>query len=88
VLRDCPLENFFWCNLLNGEDRYWFFAADLDEWIVLNMKKQLGQDNNLSWASVWATSCHLFWLWHNREAHGDSRLRPFAIHIEMCSSIF
>ncbi|PNX81608.1 ribonuclease H [Trifolium pratense] len=76
VLRDCPLAKSVWCNLLNGKDKDWFFTAALDEWIILNMKKQLGRDNNLSWASVWATSCHFLWLWRNRETHGDSRLRP------------
>jgi hypothetical protein len=38
VLRDCPLAKSVWCNLLNNDTREFFFAAELKDWIHMNLQ--------------------------------------------------
>jgi hypothetical protein len=58
VLRDCPLAKSVWCNLLNNDTREFFFAAELKDWIHMNLQQELGRNMHMDWSGVWATSCH------------------------------
>ncbi|GAU50328.1 hypothetical protein TSUD_290640 [Trifolium subterraneum] len=76
VLRDCPLAKSVWCNLLNNAARENSFAAELKDWIHMNLQQDLGRNMHMEWYGVWATSCHSLWTWRNRETHDETRLRP------------
>ncbi|XP_045810455.1 uncharacterized protein LOC123904892 [Trifolium pratense] len=76
VLRDCPLAKVIWCNLMNGLAGATFYAANLHDWITMNLQQDLGRVKAGIWSCVWAVGCHFLWLWRNREAHGDERVRP------------
>ncbi|KAK2382454.1 TMV resistance protein N [Trifolium repens] len=76
VLRDCPLAKGVWCNLLNATARDSFYNSNLEDWICMNLHKDLGKVTDVRWGNVWAIDCHVLWLWRNRECHGDTRVRP------------
>ncbi|PNX68268.1 ribonuclease H, partial [Trifolium pratense] len=76
VLHDCPLAKSVWCSLLTNDVRNMFFTVNIKECVRINLHQNLGRSMNRSWPSVWATGCYFLWMWRNREAHGDTRLRP------------
>jgi ribonuclease HI len=77
VLRDCPLAKSVWCNLLTSNGRSTFFTGTIKDWVLLNLHQNLGKNMDRDWSCVWATCCYFLWTWRNREAHDDSRLRPY-----------
>ncbi|PNY05394.1 ribonuclease H [Trifolium pratense] len=75
VLRDFPLAKVVWCNLMNSAVGDIFYAANLEDWITLNLNQDLGKEKEGTWSCVWAVGCHFLWFWRNKEAHGDESRR-------------
>nr|ABN08768.1 Polynucleotidyl transferase, Ribonuclease H fold [Medicago truncatula] len=75
LLHDCSLAKSIWCNLLKIEARANFYVENLQGWIHMKLYHKLGMDGAESWVCVWEASCHFLWMWHNREVHGDARVR-------------
>jgi ribonuclease HI len=79
VLRDCILVAPFWLQVVPLEDRNIFFMEDYQQWIHLNVRKEVQRRNGGAWCDFWATACHSLWMWRNKETHDDGYVRP--IHI-------
>lgn len=77
VPRDYPLGTSLWMALVRPEWRSDFFVGDYSNWVPLNMGNTTLVSGDLSWSSIWATSCHSLWNWRNKEAHDPSFIRPF-----------
>ncbi|CAJ2662636.1 unnamed protein product [Trifolium pratense] len=76
VLRDCNLVNKFWLQVVPLEDRNTFFMENLQQWIYSNLSKGAKGRIDSAWCDYWATACHCFWTWRNKEIHDAEFTRP------------
>lgn len=77
VLRDCPIASEVWHHLLRGEHCATFFLGNLDQWTDLNLHRHLGQEEDLQWGAVWATTCAMLWRWRNMRVYDPNYVSPY-----------
>lgn len=42
---------------MNNDACELFFAAELKDWIHMNLQQELGRNMHMDWSGVWAMSC-------------------------------
>ena len=87
VLRDCPIAMSIWMNTVKVANRGWFFASELEDWININMSKELGLVTIMQWADCWATTCHAIWTWRNKMIHDNNFVVPFKPWMEISNRV-
>ena len=62
AFRDCELVSNIWRQLI--KPNFWndFFSADLDRWVIFNLKSDLSRLKDGNWSLVFGLACRLFWL--------------------------
>jgi hypothetical protein len=77
VMRDCPLVMPLWLNIVPVNDRSWFFSCNVQQWITMNLCKEVGWNREIDWRNYWAMACHYIWSWRNKENHNENYNRPY-----------
>ncbi|RYQ98056.1 hypothetical protein Ahy_B08g094133 [Arachis hypogaea] len=57
ALRNCPKASTIWVNLLKSNEIPGFFQSNWEDWIGVNLHKQLGKNDNLNWLDTFITTC-------------------------------
>ncbi|KAL4292566.1 hypothetical protein AHAS_Ahas18G0040900 [Arachis hypogaea] len=87
ALRNCPKASTIWVNLLKSNEIPGFFQSNWEDWIGVNLHKQLGKNDNLNWLDTFITTCWRIWYWRNKEMHDTSYNRPRQPHQEIYKQV-
>jgi ribonuclease HI len=77
VMRDCPLVMPLWLNIVPVNARSWFFSCNVQQWITMNLCKEVGWNREIDWRNYWAMACHCIWSWRIKENHNENYNRPY-----------
>lgn len=77
ILRDCPLASVVWFHLVEESFMSRFFSEDLEHWISFKLGGDIGHGSDCDWGFIWASMCHLLWIWRNKNVHEPNFSRPF-----------
>jgi hypothetical protein len=69
-----------WIHLVHQDMRNQFFNSELHEWVSSNLDHDMEDSLDFGWMNVWAMSCHMLWLWRNKEHHDGNFIRPMRPH--------
>ncbi|KAL4358598.1 hypothetical protein AHAS_Ahas09G0302700 [Arachis hypogaea] len=87
LLRDCPKASTIWVNFLNPMELQKFFSLNWGDWVEANLRKQLGQNQNIDWKDIYMVTCSKIWFWRNKENHEDNYRRPIQPYREIIKEI-
>lgn len=65
VIRDCDIAKKLWLEFLPENYKDVFFAMNLEDWIILNLKRNetIGR---MPWSVLFGVTCWLLWKWRNK----------------------
>jgi hypothetical protein len=83
VKHDCPI--VMAVRLSSVQSSHWdmFFAADLQQWIDINLQGGLGGGEVSDWPAFWGTVYHSLLAWRNKLVHDDELVRPTNLSLEI-----
>jgi ribonuclease HI len=53
-----------------------FFMGEAQKWFEANLVNADVWSGRDGWVEIWATTCHSFWNWRNKEAYEEDFIRP------------
>ncbi|KAF7821084.1 Ribonuclease H-like protein [Senna tora] len=66
AIRDCPVVSGLWKSLVHTRYYNIFFTSNLQDWILCNLSKNMGYEEDLDWSSKFGITCWLVWKQRNQ----------------------
>ncbi|KAF7838897.1 ribonuclease H [Senna tora] len=66
AISDCPQVSLLWKSLVHTSHWPSFFNFDLNEWIHVNLNKDLSDDKSGMWSSIFGSTCWFIWKQRNK----------------------
>ncbi|KAF7826704.1 non-LTR retroelement reverse transcriptase-like [Senna tora] len=66
AIRDCPVVSGLWKSLVHTRYYSSFFTSNLQDWIMCNLSRNMGYEEDFDWSCKFGITCWLVWKQRNQ----------------------